>query len=360
MNMAKFGRPELTEVEKLRRAALRQEIKVSELKALSELYGDDKNEIEAMTGPGARPKSRSKKLADAVLKLEHFVDEYTQQEKHEGLKHVPLDKIRDPLVENALPVGRPEKDEFSILDRKLSLSERKLRNVVNLWTKAGDVYPPAVTDTASGKRKGRLPIPFTARASLLLIEITGLRAELKKREFGLTYVAALRRELKVLRDIKRDNKKAQKDLGLSAGELVSNENAASLERQIKHINELLTFEEKRRAQGLSESAVEQKMPVSISITAKNDELQNLVTEAEKMIEVAGYPPEDVMVMEDEMVMQAKMAIRHTEDMTLISEMMNKEKKALEQQQAYLALLKQKKAVQEEIERMEKELKAGSD
>ena len=123
-----MGRPSLKKIDKLRRAALRQRESLSDLQAVFDLEGDNEEDILSITGPGIRPKSRKTRLKIATDAFDKMIEDIRIHELEEGLQHLPIDSVVDPLLENntVKKVGRKSKDEFTILDRKLLLASRNL------------------------------------------------------------------------------------------------------------------------------------------------------------------------------------------------------------------------------------------
>lgn len=208
--MATRGRQKLSRVERKRRAALRQKIKAQELQEYFDAVGDNKDEIEKMSGPGRRPKPLSYRVQEAWETLEEMKAEVRALEEAEGLDHVDLDDVHDPLVEKGTihAVGRKAKDEFTVLDQDLLKAERKLAAVYAEWKEAGTDEPErAIVD---GKPKGRKPTPYPERVNELLLEIEGIQLEIKKREEKLTKIELMERQVKLLRDFARTVRKALK------------------------------------------------------------------------------------------------------------------------------------------------------
>lgn len=208
--MKRRGRQKLALVERKRRAALRQKIKAEELQEYFNALGDNKKEIEEMSGPGRRPKPLSYRVEEAWALLEKMKAEVRALEDAEGLEHVPLMDVYDPLVEKGTihSVGRKAKDEFTVLDQDLLKAERKLAMVYQEWQKAGTDEPErAIVD---GKPKGRKPTPYPQRVNDLLLEIEGIQLEIKTREKKLSKIDLLERQVKLLRDFARTVRKAIK------------------------------------------------------------------------------------------------------------------------------------------------------
>lgn len=208
--MVARGRTKLSGVERKRRAALRQKIKAEELQEYFDAVGDNKDEIEKMAGPGRRPKPLSYRVQEAWETLEEMKAEVRALEEHEGLEHVPLEDVHDPLVEKGTihAVGRKAKDEFTVLDQDLLKAERKLAAVYSEWKEAGTDEPErAIVD---GKPKGRKPTTYPERVNELLLEIEGIQLEIKKREEKLSKIELMERQVKLLRDFARTVRKAIK------------------------------------------------------------------------------------------------------------------------------------------------------
>lgn len=208
--MVSRGRAKLSRVERKRRAALRQKIKAEELQQYFDAVGDNKDEIERMSGPGRRPKPLSYRVEEAWSLLEEMKSEVRALEEAEGLEHVDVEDVHDPLVEKGTvhAVGRKAKDEFTVLDQDLLKSERKLAVVYQEWSEAGTDQPErAIVD---GRPKGRKPTPYPERVNHLLLEIEGIQLEIKKREEKLSKTELMQRQLKILRDFARTVKNALK------------------------------------------------------------------------------------------------------------------------------------------------------
>ena len=210
ITMKARGRKKVSEVERKRRAALRQHIKAQELTDYLRAVGDNKDEIEAMSGPGRRPRSLSYRAGEAWSVFNQMLAEVRELEESEGLEHVPLEDVHDPLVERGTvnKVGRKPKDEFTMLDRELLNAERMLAAAYTEWEEAGvDVPERAVVD---GRARGRRPTPYPERVNDLLLEIEGIQLEIKKREEELSKIELIERQLKLLRDFARTVRNALK------------------------------------------------------------------------------------------------------------------------------------------------------
>lgn len=219
------GRQKLGVVERKRRAALRQKIKAEELQQYYDAVGDNKDEIERMSGPGRRPKPLSYRVEEAWQLLDEMKAEVRALEEQEGVEHVPLEDVHDPLVEKGTihAVGRKAKDEFTVLDQDLLKAERKLAAVYSEWKEAGTDEPErAIVD---GKPKGRKPTPYPERVNELLLEIEGIQLEIKKREEKLSKIELMKRQVKLLRDFARTVRKA-----LKKGEIHEQQGAEMVEK----------------------------------------------------------------------------------------------------------------------------------
>lgn len=208
------GRQKISEIERKRRAALRQHIKAQELTDYLRAAGDNKDEIDAMTGPGRRPKPTSYRVDEAWALFETMFADVRVIEEQESLEHVPLDQVHDPLVERGTvnKVGRKPKDEFTVLDRELLNAERQLDSAYKEWEEAGvDTPERVITD---GRARGRKPTPYPERVNELLLEIEGIQLEIKKREEELSKTELIERQLKLLRDFARTVRNALKKGGV--------------------------------------------------------------------------------------------------------------------------------------------------
>jgi len=208
--MKALGRRKISLIERKRRAALRQYIKAQELKDYLMAVGDNKDEIERMQGPGRRPKPLSYRVQEAWGLFDELLAEVREIEKAEGLEHVPIEKIHDPLVERGTvnKVGRKPADEFTVLDREQLIAERQLAVAFKEWEEAGVDVPERVV--VDGRARGRKPTPYPERVNELLLEIEGIQLEIKKREEELSKVELLERQLKLLRDFARTVRNALK------------------------------------------------------------------------------------------------------------------------------------------------------
>lgn len=363
--MSGDGRPSLPPLEKLRRAALRQKRRVDELDALLKTEGDDADEIAQRKGPGARPKSRSERREYEQAKLDFVLKEIVEQEKLEGVEHVPLDNLSIPASASASPVGRPPKDELSILDRKLALAKRTLEQTMDEWDRLGVEKPEPTSTTQKGKRRGRKPKPFPDRVKALLEEILSTKAQLSQRESELDGLGALQRRRKLLRDEARELRKL-KQTGEHQGDDVSliQRDVESTEEDIQSLSNKIKAEEMRLLYGnepSDEVEVIRYLPPISSGLKVHKELESLINRAQdRLCGVDIRIGDNIFVQVKSSAETAESECKTVAEIDSVSEEdVLKLKDKIDIQQRYLELLKQKKAIQDEITRLEQELKEGN-
>ncbi|MDI3325834.1 hypothetical protein QKW35_15745 [Pontibacterium granulatum] len=363
--MSSDGRPSLPPLEKLRRAALRQKRRVDELDALLKTEGDDADEIAQRKGPGARPKSRSERREYEQAKLDFVLKEIVEQEKLEGVEHVPLDNLSIPASASASPVGRPPKDELSILDRKLALAKRTLEQTMDEWDRLGVEKPEPISTTQKGKRRGRKPKPFPDRVKALLEEILSTKAQLSQLESELDGLGTLQRRRKLLRDEARELRKL-KQTGEHQGDDVSliQRDVESTEKDIQSLSHKIKAEEMRLLYGNEPSdeveVIRYLPPISSGLKA-HKELESLINRAQdRLCGVDIRIGDNIFVQVKSSAEAAESECKTVAEIDSVSEEdVLKLKDKIDIQQRYLELLKQKKAIQDEITRLEQELKEGN-
>ena len=193
-----MGRPHLNMIDKMRRAALRQRENLTELQAVFDVEGDNQAEIDTITGPGIRPKPRSVRLQIAKNTFDQMMHGIRLFESESGLQHVPIDSVVDPLLENNTVklVGRKPKDEFTILDRKLLLAQRKLADTLTEWQEVGADEPAIKKATEkTGQRHGRKPKTYSQRVLELKKEIIETTTKITELESKLNNIELMERQI---------------------------------------------------------------------------------------------------------------------------------------------------------------------
>ncbi|PAJ75709.1 hypothetical protein CJF42_03500 [Pseudoalteromonas sp. NBT06-2] len=339
--MAKqMGRPHLDTIDKMRRAALRQRGHVAELQTVFDVEGDNQAEIDAITGPGIRPKSRATFLQIEKDKFEKMMTNIRVYESEEGLQHISIDAVVDPLLENntVKSVGRKSKDEFTILDRKLLLAQRKLADTLTEWDEAGADEPAIKKATEkSGQRHGRTPKTYPERILELKKEIIETTTRIAELESKLNNIQVMDRQIRVLQNAKREARKMAKEARNLHG----------------HDSEQATKWEYKEASYATEIK---------QITAR-------VTRY-KRLEDNGWKPHDIERMKlanpAEAALQAQLELVENKIGEIALDTSSKsfidESKAVEAQEdlqrteKYLSALKKKQALMREIEKIEAEMK----
>lgn len=275
--MSKYGRRAISDLEKKRRAALRHKIKVDQLRQELLEFGDNKEEIEKMDRPGRRPKSLGERVSDARAKLDKMVAEIREMEKAEGVEHVPLEDVHDPLVDRGTvsKVGRKPKDQFVVLDKQLLDLERELAAVIQEWEEAGSDEPPVKAKTESGKPVGRRPKPYVQRVQELLSEIDYTKSELRQREQQLDRIGLMERQVKLLRDYARTVRKAIKQDEIA--EDIGQGRLDDTNREIATINVRIDRARRGSEQGLTDD----EPPIQLT---RPTLLKQYVKEAEKLFQ----------------------------------------------------------------------------
>lgn len=205
------GRKPLSELESLRRKALRMSIAIKALKQELKELGDNQAEIDARDYPGRPPLSRKQVIKREQGFLDEALARIAEIEAETGAEHVPIRKVFDPVVhgKSANKIGRKENSEIDLLDKRLQLECEKVPGTFADFkkNKGYDVWEAEVTISEKGKRMGRVPKPFSQRFAEHKTEITRLLAEIEKLELKMTAAEKFDRQLTLYRDYERIKKK---------------------------------------------------------------------------------------------------------------------------------------------------------
>jgi hypothetical protein len=338
--MAKqMGRPHLNMIDKMRRAALRQREHFADLQAVFDVEGDNQDEIDAITGPGIRPKPRSVRLQIAKDTFGQMMHDIRVFESESGLQHIPIDAVVDPLLENntVKKVGRKSKDEFTILDRKLLLAHRILADTLVEWELAGTDVPAVKKVTEkTGQRHGRKPRTYPERVLLLKKEVIETTTKIKELESKLNNIELMERQIRILQNNKREAIKHAKEMrniyGSDAVESIRSEDkAAAYAEKIKHMTVKVTRYKRLEENGWKDEDIERVILTNPSEAL----LQAQLKQAESKI------GEIVLDTSKSFIDESK-TVEAQED--------------LQRTERYLDALKKKQALMREIERIEAEMK----
>ena len=339
--MAKqMGRPTLNVIDKMRRAALRQREHVSELQAVLNTWGDNQAEINETKGPGIRPKSRAVRLQLEKDNLEQMMTDIHFFESKKGLQHVPIDSVIDPLLENNTikKVGRKSKDEFTILDRKLLLAQRKLADTLTEWAEVGADEPPVKKVTEkTGKRHGRKPRTYPERVLLLKKEVIETTTKITELESKLDNIQLLKRQICILQNNKREALKQAKEMrnlhGDDSDQSIKQEDmAAAYATEIKQITARVN-----RYKRLEDNGWKSHNTEKIKLTNPAEaELQAQLKQVESKIGERLLNTQGKAFIDGSKVIEAQKDLQRTEK--------------------YLEALKKKQTLMREIERIEAEMK----
>ena len=205
------GRKPLTELESLRRKALRTTLAIKSLKDDLKEFGDDMPNIMAMDTPGRRPLSRKQVIKRDQSHLEIILARIAEIEAETGAVPLPIRKVYDPFIHStaANKIGRKENSEIDWVDRQLQIECEKVPGTfADLKKNKGyDIWEAEVTISEKGKRMGRLPKPFSQRFAEHKNEITRLLADMETLELNMTAVEKFDRQLTLYRDYERIKKK---------------------------------------------------------------------------------------------------------------------------------------------------------
>jgi chaperonin cofactor prefoldin len=205
------GRKPLSELESLRRKALRMTIALKALKDELKELGDNLDEIWALDSPGRRPLSRKQVVQREQGYLNEVLASIAKIEAETGEEHLPIRKVIDPVVHNNTvnKIGRKENSEIDNLDKLLQLECEKVPLTLADFkkNKSYDVWEAEVTISEKGKRMGRLPKLFSVRFSEHKSIITDLVARVEKLESKLSSVEKFERQLTLYRDFERIKRK---------------------------------------------------------------------------------------------------------------------------------------------------------
>lgn len=353
-----MGRPSLKKIDKMRRAALRQREVVSELQTVFDVEGDNEEEILAITGPGIRPKSRKTRLKIAEDTFDKMIEDICVHELEEGLQHLPIDLVVDPLLENntVKKVGRKSKDEFTILDRKLLLASRGLETTLVEWEEAGVDEPPVVKVTdKTGQRHGRTPKTYPQRLLELKKEIIETKTKIIELESKLDNIQLMERQVRIFQNNKREAVKTRK---LAQDEIIAATPEDKSTSEYKETSEYKNAKSKYRASVKKEREYEveiKQLTVRIErfkglfdhgwrpdqierinlANPSEEKLQALLKKTEIKIETSPFDNSTLFINESK-------AIETQED--------------LQRTEKYLEALKKKQALMQEIKRIEAEMK----
>ena len=342
MTKQQMGRPILDPIDKMRRAALRQRGNIAELQAVFDVEGDNKAEIEAITGPGIRPKPRSMFLQIEKDKLEKMMTDIRVYESEKDLQHVPIDAVVDPLLENntVRSVGRKQKDEFTILDRKLLLAQRDLTATLEVWVEYGCDYPPPVSETKkSGMRQGRKPKSFPERVLELKKEVLETCTKIAELESKLDNIQLMERQVVLLQNSKREPEKKrkllEKQFGDSSPEHIAQENIVGLiSTEIKQITTRINQFTKLLDNGWKPEQVERIKLANPSEAQLQVQLQKAEYKLGEKLD--GKLARAIAFVDKDKATEVQKDLQRTEK--------------------YLEALKKKQALMREIERIEAEMK----
>ena len=205
------GRKPLSELESLRRRALRMTIALKSLKDELKELGDNHEEIWALDTPGRRPLSRKQVVQREQGYLNEVLASIAKIEAETGEEHLPIRKVHDPVVHNtpANKIGRRQNSEIDDCDKFLQVECEKVPFTLAEFkrNKGYDIWEAEVTISEKGKRMGRLPKPFTQRFSEHKEEILGLLARIEKLEKDLSTAEKFDRQLTLYRDFERIKRK---------------------------------------------------------------------------------------------------------------------------------------------------------
>lgn len=205
------GRKPLSELESLRRKALRMTIALKALKDELKELGDNAAEIEAMDKPGRRPLSRKQVVQREQGFLNDVLARIAEIEKETGEEHVPIKKVFDPVVHNkpANKIGRKANSEIDNLDKLLQLECEKVPLTFAEFkkNKGYNIWEVDVSISEKGKRMGRLPKPFSHRFWDHKQEIGDYLGRIKKLELYMTPAEKFDRQLDLYRDFERIKRK---------------------------------------------------------------------------------------------------------------------------------------------------------
>ncbi len=352
-----MGRPSLKKIDKLRRAALRQRESVSELQAVFDVEGDNEEDILSITGPGIRPKSRKTRLKIAEDAFDKMIENIRIHELEEGLQHLSIDSVVDPLLENntVKKVGRKSKDEFTILDRKLLLASRNLESTIEEWEENGSDEPPVVKVTdKTGQRHGRKPKIFPQRVLELKKEIIETKTKIIELESKLDNFQLMERQVRIFQYNKREAVKARK---LAQDEIIAATPEDKFTTAYTEVSEYKTAQSKYKASVKKEREYEVEIK---QLKARIEQFKGLFTHRWRPDQIEkiylANPSEAKLQVLLEKV-ENKIGTTIDSSRAFINESKAVEaQEDLQRTEKYLEALKKKQALMHEIKRIEAEMK----
>jgi hypothetical protein len=276
----KEGRPSVDPIEKLRRATKRQKITASNLATEFAELGDNQAEIDSKKSVGRKSLSRKERLNQANEKLATLYVDILAYEKEHNIEHVDIEAVYDPLVENNTlkSVGRKGKDQFTDLDRKILLAQRAMADTIAEWEVTDDIAPIATSETETGKRKGRAPLTYPQRMAKIRQDIIDYSQAIKALEAKLSKTELMDRQVKLLKDAKREVVREIKYLpDDSPIEQINSLNSelTSLESEIKIVSARVN-----NAKKMEKNGWQQEVELATTAGAK---LQSIIKRAEGLL-----------------------------------------------------------------------------
>jgi hypothetical protein len=136
------------------------------------------------------------KFVRAKLAFDEAMKTLQTEEKRAGVKHVPLNALKDPVkTSRGQGLGRPKLDRLGILDLKLSDLEKKMEIIESELELKGNVVVQ--------NRMGRKPEAPAAKLQRIKKEADEIRKLIEAEEAKLDRKGLLLRKLKKLRDERR-------------------------------------------------------------------------------------------------------------------------------------------------------------
>lgn len=206
------GRKPLTELERMRRAALRRSIALQALKDEMQELGDNLPEILAIETPGRRPLARSEIIKRDAAILNELLFEIKLIEKELGEKHLKISAatIDDPLVRRGTvyEVGRKKNSDLDYIDKQLRAEFAGFQKTKEelIKNKYYDVINLDIVLSANGKQMGRKPKTFSERVVEYKEKITDMMQQIFAAHKAMTALELIDRQIKLYRDFERVKK----------------------------------------------------------------------------------------------------------------------------------------------------------
>ncbi|QTP59546.1 hypothetical protein HNO53_12960 [Billgrantia antri] len=243
------GRPKISELEKLRRRVRRQSERCRELRKQLDIVGWEERQLH--TGPGRPKKLRQDKVRDELLRLRRMAQELRRYEREQGEPHVPLDQIRDPLVDNQTmhAVGRKPADELTHIDYEIKRTLDRIFELVREVYHYDSIFPDKPD-------RGRIPLNRLEKLQFQQDKLREHVARMLEIEKGLNNIQRISRQIKLLYDAAREARKAAK------------KTSKDTERRYYESREAAIYEEINNLKAHVREVQEQKDQLGLNIDAR--------------------------------------------------------------------------------------------